>query len=413
MDKVNDYITNGKVSMAISTLLKEDRYNIQLRLIKARFFRNEKNYHSGIITYDEYNSRLNRITRHLLNLNEKQNSNSHRTTWVLIALLVPIVIYFLGSYNTSLKHSSQYEFKILVLPFNPYKSCRIEKNSYENVVFDRINTIIEDYRLDINIEFYEPENCILSEKNIKEVGLSEDAHVVLWGKYIEECSDSIAEVNYRATTTSFGYYSQVRTDDEFISLSGFDDILDGIGLEKLIYNVFKAFSTYKIHQVLHRSDYDKVFDDYFEFDSISVDYFSHNKDYSLLCYIDDHLDLEFLLTETIIDKLDKGVFEDFMFRYLQKEYRVDSIEIPLNVQNTSLLQLKNLSHISSLHVDEPKYFHRLDSNCGVAPILLRSFDYLFDTYSSSYYMITLEGENEVEIINDSKTIYSKIVKLCH
>ncbi len=81
-------------------------------------------------------------------------------------------------------------FNILLLPFSPDKDCEIEKVEYERLVKEGLLEKKGKENLDINVSVFYPKSCPIDDSLAMKIGMEENADIVVWGYYDENCADT-------------------------------------------------------------------------------------------------------------------------------------------------------------------------------------------------------------------------------
>ena len=94
-------------------------------------------------------------------------------------------------------------FNILILSFDPTKDCKIESQKYEKQIRNRIREQTKDVQK-IKIEYLPIDNIPENEKDLLTIAKENEASLIIWGDFIEECSEATKiRVNYLVTSDLF------------------------------------------------------------------------------------------------------------------------------------------------------------------------------------------------------------------
>ena len=323
--KIKTLISEGKISEAINELVNKfpnkESYSIQ-----ARYNELKRKDYSGLITGEEDRKETNLIIRQLLSeIEKRENTPKKRSRKIKARGVIFIwiaVLFLLMTHWRNQNSISRFEsFDILILPFNPYKSCNIETNNYDYIMFERLQEISRVENLNLSISLFEPDVCPLPRKDIISLGKDKKADVVMWGKYIEGCTDSLARINYQITPIDYdlsGIEGLVEYDEVFHNVENIEEVARGTHQEYLIFKLFEHIAAHKSKlRFPIMGNYKERIQIYFDIKRKGVEY-----------YIDD--------TGTLIISLTRCWFDLAMF----------SVELLVDKQ------LKNRTEILTLYIDE-------------------------------------------------------------
>lgn len=113
---------------------------------------------------------------------------------IIIPLLIPLLVTKKESIEKSeivekknLKFSNSRAFKILILPFYFREDCEIISTDFEKTLEDRINRMIADENLNIEVLLDTSYGNVRDAEKAKECGIRGKADLVIWGDFYEKC----------------------------------------------------------------------------------------------------------------------------------------------------------------------------------------------------------------------------------
>lgn len=307
---IRSLIRAGDIEEAINEFASKYPYN-KSYWIQARYSKYKKKYSNGLLSEEENRKEINQIISEILSEVDRQERAPNRRGKKIKAIV--LAIYAIASALLFIIHlrnensiGKLISFDILILPFNPYKSCNIETSNYEYLLYERLAEINNIENLNWNIEAFEPENCPISKNEILEIGKKRKADVVMWGKYIEGCTDSLARVNYQLTPTSFNLFGVDidEYDDMFHDVKSIEEVAKGVHQEFMIYKLFEYAAVHKL-LMPNGKDYKERINEYFNTKKKGINYYANSHESGVLsltrCWFDLSLVTMVLLTDRDLD----------------------------------------------------------------------------------------------------------------
>lgn len=147
-------------------------------------------------------------------------------------------------------NSDSTSFKLLILPFKPDKTCRIENSEYEQQFLDRFNEIKARDSLNIDVRFVKNTTCLNGYYEAEILTNDPNIDMVIWGRYEEEC-DSETEicVNYSLSPTIQSFAQEIdnsllKSSSDFHPLSSLRDLRNGYLQESIDEIIFWVVANY-------------------------------------------------------------------------------------------------------------------------------------------------------------------------
>ncbi|MEM6877272.1 MAG: DUF5763 domain-containing protein, partial [Bacteroidota bacterium] len=133
-------------------------------------------------------------------------------------------------------------FNVAILPFFPTKDCTIEDTEYEKQLLIRLDEIgaLEDGKTEYKL--FELEKFLPTERAVLDFGTVNNADLVVWGMYDEDCeTENKIRIRYNFTSNhklNFGNLFAQKGDSGFITLTKDQSILQGSLQEDLEFLLF-------------------------------------------------------------------------------------------------------------------------------------------------------------------------------